>query len=175
MSQLLREGMVEIYTGEGKGKTTAALGLALRAAGYGLRTVIIQFIKSADCGEHYACGRLAPHVTILPLGNGFVFGCPRDDQRYCAIQALAAAHDVITEGAADVVVLDEINCALACGLLSLKEVLQLIDLRPSQMELILTGRSAPYELYQHADLVTEMKAIKHPYDEGIMARKGIDY
>ncbi len=170
-----RVGLVHVYTGDGKGKTTAALGLALRAAGYGLRTVVIQFIKARTCGEHQACLRLEPDVTIMQMGDGFVLDTANDNQRYHAVQALVMAEEVLSDGQTDVLILDEINCAISCGLIALKDVMRLIQRRPSHMELVLTGRGAPYELCQQADLVTQMNAVKHPYDEGVPARRGIDY
>jgi cob(I)alamin adenosyltransferase len=173
----LDRGLIQVYTGEGKGKTTAALGLALRAAGHGLRVEIIQFLKGwPGYGELKSIDNL-PTVTIHPFGrSGWVHPDqpePEDYQR--SAQALAHAREVLACKAADLVVLDEINVALEYGLLDLDEVLALLDARPDGVELVLTGRSAHPEILRRADLVTEMRKIKHPYDRGINARKGIEF
>ena len=175
MQQRTRPGLVHVYTGDGKGKTTASLGLALRAAGHGLSTVIVQFIKSAECGEHRALERLNPLVQVLVGGNGFVIDGPDAADLGCASSALKAARALIAGQGCDVLVLDEINCALACGLVGLAEVLDLVATKPPEMELVLTGRDAPAEVIASADLVTEMRAVKHPFEHGQRARAGIEY
>lgn len=175
MQQQMRRGLVHVYTGNGKGKTTASLGLALRAAGHGLNTVIVQFIKSRECGEHRALARLSPLVQVLVGGNGFVMDEPKQADLGCASSALQAARAVMDGHACDLLVLDEVNCALACGLVGLREVLELIAARPPAMELVLTGRGAPPEVIAKADLVTEMRAVKHPFEQGQRARVGIEY
>jgi len=175
MQEQMRQGLVHVYTGNGKGKTTASLGLALRATGHGLSTVIVQFIKSAECGEHRALERLSPLVQVLIGGNGFVIDGPDAADLGCASSALKAARALIAGKGCDVLVLDEINFALACGLLELAEVIELVAAKPPEMELVLTGRNAPSEVIASADLVTEMRAIKHPFEHGQHARAGIEY
>ncbi len=173
----LERGLVQVYTGEGKGKTTAALGLALRAAGHGLRVEIIQFMKGwPGYGELASIDHL-PTVTIRPFGrSGWVHpDHPEAEDCQRAAEALAHARHVLADKAADLVVLDEVNVALAYGLLELDEVLALLDARPDDVELILTGRGAHPDILERADLVTEMCKIKHPYDRGIQARKGIEF
>jgi cob(I)alamin adenosyltransferase len=173
----LEEGLVQVYTGNGKGKTTAALGLALRAAGRGLRVYIIQFIKGGfDYGELNVVDRI-PNVTLKAFGRGrFITTDPpeKEDVRL-AEQALQLAKEIVRNGEHDVVVLDEINVALKLKLVSLEETLELIKNKPRQVELVLTGRDAPSELTEVADLVTEMKEIKHPFTRGAQARKGIEF
>jgi len=175
MGQQTRRGLVQVYTGDGKGKTTASLGLALRAAGHGMSTVIIQFIKSMECGEHRALARLSPLVQVLVGGNGFVVDRPGAADLGCASSALAAARTIMAGEACDLLVLDEVNCALSCGLLELDKVLETITAKPPRMELVLTGRGAPPEIIARADLVTEMRALKHPFEAGQPARPGIEY
>jgi cob(I)alamin adenosyltransferase len=172
----LKRGFVHVYTGHGKGKTTAALGLALRAAGRGLRTYIGQFMKGRLYGELAA---LRDHalITIEQFGRPDCFHreevTPEDVGR--ARQGLARARSILTGGQYDLVILDEINVALWFGLLTLDEVMGLLDVRPEQVELVLTGRYAPPALIERADLVTEMGEVKHYYQQGIPARKGIEY
>jgi cob(I)alamin adenosyltransferase len=173
---VLKRGFVHIYTGHGKGKTTAALGLALRAAGRGLRTYIGQFMKGRFYGE-LAALRDHPLITIEQFGRPECIHreevTPEDVER--AAHALARARAVLTGGQYAVVILDEINVALWFGLLTLDDILALLDERPEQVELILTGRYAPPALIERADLVTEMREVKHYYQQGIPARKGIEY
>lgn len=173
----LEQGLVQVYTGEGKGKTTAALGLALRASGHGLRVEIVQFLKGWPVyGELKGVERL-PTVAIHPFGrSGWVHPeqpQPEDYER--AAEALSYAVEVITKEEADVVVLDEINVALDYGLLDLEAVLALLDRKPPAVELVLTGRNAHPELIRRADLVTEMRKVRHPYDQGLEGRQGIEF
>ncbi|MBC7262943.1 MAG: cob(I)yrinic acid a,c-diamide adenosyltransferase [Chloroflexi bacterium] len=173
----LEQGLVQVYTGDGKGKTTAALGLAVRAVGQGLRVYIVQFMKGwPDYGELNAL-KLLPNVTLVQFGRAeFVsreHPDPKDVQE--ARAALAHASEVVLAGQYDIVILDEVNVALDFGLIPLSEVLALLDAKPTHVELILTGRNAPPELVDRADLVTEMRSVKHPYDRGIVGRKGIEY
>jgi cob(I)alamin adenosyltransferase len=169
--------LVQVYTGDGKGKTTAALGLALRAAGHGFRVHIVQFMKGwSDYGELEALGHL-PNITLVQFGRT-EFVDPEDpdpEDRRLAQEAWQHSLDALQQGRYDVVVLDEINVALNYGLVSLEQVLVLLDARPSQVELILTGRRAHPQIIERADLVTEMRAIKHPYDAGVAGRKGVEY
>jgi len=170
-----RVGLIQVYTGDGKGKTTAALGLALRAAGHGLRTYIGQFLKGRPTGELRAARLLEPYLTIEQFGEaGFA---AKGDARQAALarQGLRRIRRVLASGEYDIIILEEINLALDLELLSLQEVLVLLEERPSGVELVLTGRGAPQELISRADLVTEMVAVKHPYDQGVGARAGIEF
>jgi cob(I)alamin adenosyltransferase len=169
--------MVQVYTGGGKGKTTAALGLALRAAGHGLRVYIIQFMKG---GPHYGelgALRHQPNITLVQFGRAeFVSRqnpAPEDVQQ--AEEALRHSLDVLRKGQYDVVILDEINVALDFNLVSLEQVLALFEARPPHVELVLTGRNAHPQVIAQADLVTEMVEVKHPYSTGVKGRKGIEY
>lgn len=169
--------LVQVYTGDGKGKTTAALGLALRAAGHGLRIEIVQFMKGwPGYGELKGVAWL-PTVTIHPFGgSGWVHPEQPDREDYeRAARALAYARQAVTSAQADIVVLDEINVALDYGLLELDAILALLDERPPSVELVLTGRNAHPEVLKRAGLVTEMRKVKHPYDEGISGRQGIEF
>jgi cob(I)alamin adenosyltransferase len=173
----LERGLIQVYTGLGKGKTTAALGLALRAAGQSLKVYIIQFMKGwSNYGELVSVKKL-PSITLRQFGRPeFVdkdHPDPEDIRQ--AHQALEHARQVILGGQYDVVILDEINVALDFGLISLGEVLSLLDAKPEKVELVLTGRYAHPEVVKRADLVTEMLDIKHPYAEGITGRRGIEY
>jgi cob(I)alamin adenosyltransferase len=171
----MEKGFVQIYTGDGKGKTTAALGLALRAAGHGFRTYIAQFMKGQSYGELKAA-RSLPEITIEQFGkNTFTHinkVMPRDIQM--AKTGLAAAAQAMLSQKYQLIILDEINVVLHFQLLSTSELLYFIALKPPDIELILTGRHAPQELINRADLVTEMRQIKHYYSLGISARIGIE-
>jgi len=173
----LSQGLVQVYTGEGKGKTTAALGLVLRATGWGLCSYIAQFMKHQPTGEEEALKRLAPYVTLEKFGRpGFLAPgqCTPDDQAL-AQTGLAHARAALLGGEYDLVVLDEVNTAVAFGLLSEQELLGLIAVRPPQVELVLTGRGATPAILEQADLVTRMVEEKHPYQRRIAARRGIEY
>jgi cob(I)alamin adenosyltransferase len=173
----LEKGLVQVYTGNGKGKTSAAFGLALRAVGRGLSVYMIQFIKGGfDYGELYVVDKL-PNFTLKAFGRGkFITEMPpgKEDVKL-ARDAFRLAKKTVEEGKHDVVILDEINVVLELGMISKKEVLQLIKSKPEHIELVLTGRYAPKEIIEAADLVTEMKQIKHPFDTGYPARKGIEF
>ncbi len=171
------QGFVQVYTGDGKGKTTCALGLALRAVGQGLRVFIVQFLKGRESGEVRAAARLAPELTIRSFGRpGLVnFKSPAAEDLALARQALDLGRHLIRSGEYEVVILDEINVALAGQLLPLAEVLQLLQERPPGVEVVLTGRSAPPELVAVADLVTEMRPVKHYYEAGVAGRRGIEW
>jgi cob(I)alamin adenosyltransferase len=173
----LFQGMIQVYTGDGKGKTTAALGLACRAAGHGYKILIIQFMKgNRDYGELETARRLAPQLTIRPMGRGCRISREDpdpEDVKLCR-EAMLYAQRAIIGGEYDIVVLDEINVAVGLGLVPKEEVLKLLDERPARLELILTGRHACREIVERADLVTEMKEIKHYYQKGIQSREGIE-
>lgn len=172
----MEQGCVQVYTGDGKGKTTAALGLALRAAGAGLRVFFGQFCKGRDVSEHAALERFADLITVSHAGScGFVTGEPSEEDCAAARQMLAAVREAMLSGQYDVVIADELNVALDLGLVKLVEVLALLKDRPLQVELVLTGRKAHPAVRKLADLVTEMRAVKHPYQAGVKAREGIEY
>jgi cob(I)alamin adenosyltransferase len=173
----LKQGLVQVFTGEGKGKTSAALGTVLRAVGHGLRIYISFFMKANHpSGEFSVLSRL-PGVTAVRSGTSG-FTDPKNikpEEREEAKKALAAAREAMLSGKYDLVVLDEINVAAAWQLIALEEVVRLIRGKPRNVELILTGRHADKEIIQLADLVTEMLNIKHPFEKGIAARKGIEF
>lgn len=172
----MKKGYIQVYTGSGKGKTTAALGLALRAVGRGLRVCVIQFMKNdKEAGEVRAAKLLAPYLSILPMGpKGFVRKHPRSVDYQMARETLNLSKTIIEGGDYDVVILDEINVAVHLSLITVEDVLMLMDLKPISVELILTGRDARPEVIQRADLVTDMVSIKHYFDKGIAARRGIE-
>ena len=171
----LSKGLVQIYTGNGKGKTTAVFGLAMRAAGWGMRTYIAQFLKSGATGEYCASVMLSPYVTVEQFGNGHFVTEYDYEQSRLASKGLSAVWSALVGGEYDIVVAEEINVVLALDLLPIDAVLECIGQRPPNVELILTGRDAPPVLIERADLVTEMVAVKHPFERGIGARKGIEF
>ncbi len=169
------QGFVQVYTGDGKGKTTAALGLALRAAGAGLRVYIGQLIKNADYSELQTLHRLADLITIEQHGRGCMLVTKPDQADIDAARAgLLALTTALHSGTFDLVIADEINVACALGLLVEQDLLDLLAERPEEVELVLTGRGAPASVLERADLVTEMRSVKHYYDQGVPARKGIE-
>ena len=175
-----RVGLIVVNTGDGKGKTTAALGTALRACGHGLKVVMIQFIKGPwKSGEQISAGRLAPEFELIKAGKGFykIMGdrLPEEVHREAAEEGFRLAEEKLLSGEYDLVILDEINNAVSDGLLGLDQVLSLVDRKPPQVHLILTGRNAHERLIERAHLVTEMREIKHPYRQGLLAQKGIDF
>jgi cob(I)alamin adenosyltransferase len=173
-------GLVLIYTGKGKGKTTAALGIVLRAVGHGLKVLMIQFIKGEwYYGELSSSKRLTPEFEMIAAGKGFI-GILDDDHDFgehkkSAKDALILAKEKISSKKYDIIILDEINYAINLKLVSTEEVLELINVRPKDTSIVLTGNYAPLEIIKVADLVTEMNEIKHPYKYGIKAKRGIDY
>ncbi|MBT9159420.1 MAG: cob(I)yrinic acid a,c-diamide adenosyltransferase [Dehalococcoidia bacterium] len=170
-----RRGLVHVYTGDGKGKTTAALGLALRAAGQGFKVIIIQFVKSnPNCGEHLFVSNYHP-FEIVQLAEGDSFTMAEEDLRQATRKALTRAEEVLRSDEYQMVILDEIFVALNRGWLDSSEVIDLMSKKSDSVELILTGRKAPMEIVRLADLATEMLMIKHPFSKGIKARKGIEY
>jgi len=173
----LKEGLVQVYTGNGKGKTSAAFGLALRAIGRGLKVYIIQFIKGGfDYGELYIIDKL-PNLKLKAFGQGkFVTQFPPSKKDVeIAKEALELAKKIVKSGEYDIVILDEVNVAISLRLIKTEEVINLIKEKPEHVELVLTGRYAPKEIIDIADLVTEMKEIKHPFQKGIPPRKGIEF
>ena len=177
-----RHGLVIVNTGNGKGKTTAALGLAVRAAGNGFKVLIIQFIKGQwKTGESQALKALAPGVEFVRMGKGFTIDRLRDrrismeDHEAAAAEAFGRAAEAVRANAYDMVVLDELLGSIKAGLVSLDDVLQLVRDKPPELHLVLTGRGAPPELVDAADLVSEIVAVKHPYEQGIKAQPGIEF
>ena len=173
----LQKGLIQVYTGDGKGKTTAALGLALRAVGRGLRVVMIQFLKGdRETGELNMARRLFPEFVIKPMGrNGFVDRAnPSARDMSLAQAALKEARRILDEKACDLLILDEVNVAVSLGLVDEGAVLKLMDGKPHNMELILTGRDAPQSFMEKAHLVTTMECTKHYFDQGEAARVGIE-
>ena len=177
----LEKGLLQVYTGDGKGKTTAALGLSLRALGAGLNVAFIQFIKgSMDSSELAMLSRLGPRFWLKRFAKEFSpfslgRGEPTEEDRRAVAQAWKIAEQVIHSGRWDLVVLDEINNVLRFGLLEVEKLVDTLRSRPSHVEVVCTGRGAPARLIDAADLVTEFKCVKHPYEKGIGARKGIEY
>ncbi len=173
----LQQGLVQIYTGNGKGKTTASLGLALRAAGHGFKIYVMQFMKGSTVyGELESARRLAPELTIEQVGRDvFVSRSnPDPEDLLMAREAFARARQLVESGDYDLVVLDELNCAVDFGLVPLAEVKEMIRRKAPHTELVMTGRGAHPEVIELADLVTEMREIKHYYNSGQHARTGIE-
>jgi cob(I)alamin adenosyltransferase len=169
------KGYVQVYTGDGKGKTTAALGLALRAIGAGLKVYIAQFIKKGDYSEINALKRLSDCVSVEQFGRGrFTKGKPTPEDIEAARKGLMRIRDVLSSRQYHIVILDEINIAVSCGILSPEDILDIIDRKPDEIELIITGRNAAPEIVEKADLVSEVKAIKHYFQSGVKARIGIE-
>jgi cob(I)alamin adenosyltransferase len=171
----MRNGYIQVYTGEGKGKTTAALGLALRAAGAGMRVFIGQFLKKKSCCEHKALERFGDLITVAQFGSGFVIGSKRTPAELRVAQkGIAEVERLIASGEYDLVILDEINVAIHSGLVCVDTVVKMLDEKPSHVEIVLTGRHADKRIVKKADLVTEMKEIRHYFKKGVVARKGIE-
>jgi cob(I)alamin adenosyltransferase len=169
------KGYVQVYTGDGKGKTTAALGLALRAAGAGLNVYIAQFVKGMKYSELDVMKKLSDHITLKQYGRShFIHDKPLDDDIRAAREGLGEVREIILSGRYQVVILDEANIATYFNLFSAEELLALIRLKPDDVELVITGRYADPRIIEAADLVTEMKEIKHYYRKGILARDGIE-
>lgn len=170
-----KNGYIQVYTGDGKGKTTAALGLALRAAGAGLNVYIAQFIKSGDYSEIKALSRLADRITVKQFGLGrFIKGKPSTEDLAAAQRGLEAIRAAIASGNYQVVIMEEGNVAAMCGLFPVDEILALMAQKPGDVELVITGRGADARVIDKADLVTEMKAVKHYFQDGVAARVGIE-
>ena len=173
--------MLYIFTGNGKGKTTAALGQAMRAVGEGKKVLMVQFIKGPwKSGEDFLASGLAPHFKLVKMGSGFVgiLGdtLPREEHEKAAEEALAYARKEAESGAWNILILDEVNNAIHLDLIGKEDVLEFVAAVKDKLEhLILTGRDAPQELVDAADLVTEMRDIKHPYHQGVKAKRGLEY
>lgn len=169
-------GLVQIYTGNGKGKTTAALGLSMRAAGCGLKVLFLQFLKPAGgYGEQDFCSK-CDGIEMVPMGlDHFVGNRPSEADLKAAADALKRSEELIATGRYDLAVLDESVNAVRLGLLTSQQLIESLRRRPAHVEVVLTGRGMTPELEEYADLVTEMRLVKHPFDEGIDARRGIEY
>ena len=175
-----KDGLVIVYTGNGKGKTTAALGLAIRAVGYEHKVCMLQFIKGSwHYGEMDSSKKLEPNFELIAIGKGFVGilddNSPREEHEKYAAEALRICREKIFSEKYNVVILDEVNYAINLGLIDVQDIIKLIKEKPSNLDLVLTGRDAKEEIVGLADLVTEMKEIKHPFKSGIKAKKGIDF
>jgi cob(I)alamin adenosyltransferase len=171
----MKQGFIQVYTGNGKGKTTAALGLALRAAGAGQRVYIGQFLKGRNYSELVALRRFKDLIVVEQFGKkAFIMKKPDKNDVLTAKKAFNTILNVIKAGKFDLIIIDEINCAIKLKLIKLKDVLKGITEKPKNVEIILTGRDAPKEIIKIADLVTEMKEIKHYFNKGIVARIGIE-
>lgn len=174
------DGLTIVYTGGGKGKTTAALGLAMRAVGHGRKIRMIQFIKGSwHYGEMTSSARLEPELEMVAVGKGFV-GIIDDtstiDQHRCvAGEAMSMAKRDVSSGKYDIVILDEINYAIHLGLVDEDDLLDMLGSRPGHVNVVLTGNHARSRIVEMADLVTEMKEVKHPFRKGIRAKEGIDF
>lgn len=173
------KGLFIIYTGNGKGKTTAAVGLAVRAAGYGRKVLFLQFIKEWFTGEKETLAKLEPLVDFKQMGQGFVgiWGDRKEREVHsnAAQEALDFAGYALSKKLYDVYIFDELNVALAEGLVSLEQVKELLAKRGEDIDMVITGRNADPALIELADLVTEMTEIKHPFQKGILAKRSIDY
>ena len=175
-----QKGLVIVYTGGGKGKTSAALGLVLRAVGYNHKVCMVQFVKGSwHYGELDSAKRLAPEFELVTAGKGFVGilddKSPREEHVKAANDTLAISKEKIMSGKFNVVILDEINYAVQLELMKIDDVVDLIKSKPPELDLVLPGNHAAKEVIEISDLVTEMKEIKHPFKSGIKAKKGIDF
>jgi len=172
----MEHGFIQVYTGNGKGKTTAALGLALRAVGHGMKVLMVQFMKGDPSGELESSKRLSPDLTLKQIGRKTFISKSNPDPKdlQLAQEGFSLAKKAVQNKEYDIVILDEINVAIDYGLISVKDLLQLMDSKPETVELILTGRNAKREILERADLVTDMVDRKHYYDKGVPAREGIE-
>jgi len=175
----MKHGLVQIYTGHGKGKTTAAAGLAMRAAGRGLTVVFIQFLKNDPSGEIMLIEKSIPEIKVMRFNsqNKFIWNMNDEERellRSETCEGFAGAMNAAGNGSCDILILDEIFGACRNGFITEDEILNLIKIKRAGIEIVLTGRDAPEKIINAADLVTEMKNIKHPFDAGIKARRGIE-
>jgi len=176
---VLKNGLIIVFTGNGKGKTTAAMGQALRAVGQGMKVLMLQFIKGTwDYGELVSIKKLNPDFVIRPLGKGFIRSKSKLNDKEAIEninQSWEQAEKEILSDTYDMVILDEINYVIDFGLLPVEKILSLLEKRPERLHIVLTGRNAHEKVIETADLVTEMKEIKHQYSKGIKAQKGIEF
>jgi cob(I)alamin adenosyltransferase len=176
----LEQGLVQVYTGEGKGKTTAAIGQGIRAYGNGLKVYMIQFLKGGKTGELATVGELGENFKIFRFEKpkDFTWNLNEEELKQLRLEIREGYNfilDVIKENKCDLLIIDEVMAVLSNKFLSVEEVLHIIDNKPKNMEIILTGRNVPNEIIEKSNLVTEMKCIKHYFNEGIPAREGIEY
>ncbi|MCJ7539435.1 MAG: cob(I)yrinic acid a,c-diamide adenosyltransferase [Desulfobacterales bacterium] len=169
------KGYIQVYTGNGKGKTTAALGLAIRAAGAGLKVFIAQFIKMGEYSEIKALKRFKDLITVEQFGSGrFIKGTPSASDIEAARKGVEKIKAAFTSGQHNVVIMEEANVAAGLGILSVEDILKIMDEKPKDVELVITGRGADSRIIEKADLVTEMKEVKHYFQKGVKARIGIE-
>lgn len=173
----VKKGLVMVYTGNGKGKTTAALGLAFRCLGHGKKVYMIQFMKGGGEYGEIQAARFFPNFTLVQRGmSSFVRkGTPRREDVELAEKGLELAREILKDGSYELVILDEINVAVSFGLLKESDVLELIDLKPEHVTMVLTGRYAPPGIIERADMVSEVMEVKHHYKQGITSQPGIEY
>jgi len=174
-----RRGLTMVYTGNGKGKTTAALGMALRAVGHGMKVLVMEFLKGQlPSGEREAAKRLAPELTVLAAGGGFVPARAEEwppTVRKAVERGWRQAEEAVSSGRYDMVVLDELNCVVDYGAVDIADVLSLIKRKPPHVHLVITGRNAHPGLIRAADLVTHVRSTRHPFAEGVPAQAGVEY
>ncbi len=177
MNKTLQQGFIQVYTGNGKGKTTAAIGQAVRAAGYGLKTYFVMFMKEFPYNEVKSLKNLKDFITLVQVGkDDFVYKKvpPSETEKLAIKKALDETKNKMLSGEYDLIVLDEIFVSIFFGLIDKEEVISFICSKPENVELILTGRYCPKEIINKADLVTEMKEVKHYYEKGVLSRRGIE-
>ena len=177
MAKQKRVGLIIVNTGNGKGKTTAALGTAMRAVGSGFKVFMVQFIKGSwDYGELHVADKLKPNFDIKPMGEGFTWET-KDKERDTEVagKAWAFCKELIQSNEHDLLIFDEINNTMDYGYLDVDEVVEAVKNKPEEMHIILTGRDAPQKIVDIAHMVTEMREIKHPFHQGIYAQKGIEF
>jgi len=169
-------GLVHIYTGNGKGKTTAALGLAVRATGRGKKVLMVQFMKSPGVYGEWNTAKIMPGFEIRATGLNCLINAdkPEPEDIHAAQEALKMAAEEMASGRYDLVILDEVNVAIKWGLITTKQVLEAVQNRKEGVEVVMTGRYAPKELREIADYITEMRCIRHPYEKGVLARNGVE-
>ena len=172
----MEKGYIQVYTGNGKGKTTASIGLSIRAAGAGFKVLIVQFMKQGDYSEIKALKRFSDLITVRQFGaGGWVRGEPSEKERVLAREGYALLKEALSSGAYEMVVIEEGNLAVKYGLITLEEMLGLMEMKPQATELIITGRDAHEEVIKRADLVSKIEPVKHYYtDQGVKARVGIE-
>lgn len=175
----MERGLIQVYTGDGKGKTTASIGLGIRAVGRGFKVYMVQFLKGTDTGELHTLKNIENFKVFRFQSTEKFFWNLNEEEKKILAEDMKKAYefvvDVLQNKKCDILILDEIMAAIHSKMYTVEDVLKLIDMKPKEMELVLTGRSAPQEIMERADLVTEMKAIKHPFEKGIPARYGIEY
>lgn len=173
----LKKGYIQVYTGNGKGKTTAAIGQAVRSAGFGLKCYMLQFMKDFPYNEKTSLKRLEDLITIKQIcKDDWVFRkeLPPEEEKQKALTALLEAKELMLKKEYDLIILDEVCVSIYFGLLEKEDVIDFVNVKPETVELILTGRYCPEELIEKADLVTDMKEVKHYYRQGVISRRGID-